>query len=637
MLLGHKMDPNLIYVKTTAGENAIQERTRVIQRNVRMVLILVDGHSSVADLTRKIGNPQLTENALAELEGAGFIELKEDSLLAGDSLLEESQEVAQLIQQSSAAKSAPKAKNQERRPEFNRIEPSLHTLDTSKNRTPNLQISFPPLDEKDDIETMASRFSIPPELEAREKSGSSARKPRRKPRDEDGPTVEKPSLLAKLKSMRSGADRARDDEPMRLRPVRSTTRGEGGTSWATWLFFGLMGLLALTCATIFLFPFSSFVPDAEAAFASAVGRPVTIREMRAHIYPEPGLILGGVELGQGNDAIRIREIKLQPEPGSLFSSPMGLRRVVINGTELKIERVAGMPAIFASLSNPGKAPKIGAILLRNTDIQFNKMALNGVEAEIQRDPGGRMQALVARSADRNLTLVAEPAAAGLKLTVEAFSWRPAEGSTFVADSLNFTGRLEKDLLMISGLEVRIFDGLIKGDALVRAGSAMPNLTGTVSFERINPARLGEAVGIGDRKLVGSIAGNMRFTANSETWPAIFSEIEGEGEFTVQRGSFYGIDLAEAARRVSDTPVQGGMTSFEQISGRMRLAPDRNQFYDLNIASGLMQSLGYIDVAKEGQLNGRLELRMKGSANQTRMPVMVSGTLASPTVQATGRQ
>jgi hypothetical protein len=166
---------------------------------------------------------------------------------------------------------------------------------------------------------------------------------------------------------------------------------------------------------------------------------------------------------------------------------------------------------------------------------------------------------------------------------------------------------------------------------------MPNVTGTASFERINPARLGEVMGIGDRRLVGNIAGKMQFTANAKTWSAIFSEIEGEGEFTIQRGGFHGIDLAEAARRISDTPVQGGMTSFEQMSGRMRLAPERNQFYDLNIASGLMQSMGYVDVAKGGRLAGRLELRMKGSANQTRLPVLVSGTLASPTVQAVGRQ
>ncbi|MDR0441040.1 MAG: hypothetical protein LBI59_08695, partial [Candidatus Accumulibacter sp.] len=278
------MDPNLIYVKTALGENAILERTRVIQRNVRMVLILVDGHSSVADLTRKIGNPQLTENALVELEKAGFIELKEDSPQAEG-------------QQSFATNSPPK--NQENGPEFQKIEPSSHALDTSKDRMmPNLQISFPPLDEKDDVDSMASRFSIPPELKMREKSGAASGKERRKSGNEDdGSAAEKPSLLARLKSKRPGVGRARNDEPVITWPVRGARRG--ATNWAAWVFFGLMGLVALVCATVFLFPFSAFVPDVEAAFASAIGRPVTIQEMRAHIYPEPGLILSGVELGQG--------------------------------------------------------------------------------------------------------------------------------------------------------------------------------------------------------------------------------------------------------------------------------------------------------------------------------------------------
>ena len=84
-------------------------------------------------------------------------------------------------------------------------------------------------------------------------------------------------------------------------------------------------------------------------------------------------------------------------------------------------------------------------------------------------------------------------------------------------------------------------------------------------------------------------------------------------------------------------VQGGMTAFEQMSGRIRLSPERNQFYDLNIASGLMQSTGYVDAARKGRLTGRLELQMKGSVNQTRVPVLVSGTLDTPAVQAVGRQ
>ena len=68
------MDSNLIYAKTASGEEAMKKRTRVMQRNVRMVLILVDGKSTVADLCLKTGNPQLTEYALGELERGGFVE-----------------------------------------------------------------------------------------------------------------------------------------------------------------------------------------------------------------------------------------------------------------------------------------------------------------------------------------------------------------------------------------------------------------------------------------------------------------------------------------------------------------------------------------------------------------------------------
>ena len=69
-----QIDPELIYAKTASGEEAMQQRTRVVQRNVRMVLILVDGNATVAELCNRTGNAQLTQNALFELENDGFIE-----------------------------------------------------------------------------------------------------------------------------------------------------------------------------------------------------------------------------------------------------------------------------------------------------------------------------------------------------------------------------------------------------------------------------------------------------------------------------------------------------------------------------------------------------------------------------------
>lgn len=71
------MDMNLVFSKTPTGDEAVQQRTRVVQRNLRMVLVQVDGKLTVADLAGKIGNASLVVSALKELETAGFVYRKE--------------------------------------------------------------------------------------------------------------------------------------------------------------------------------------------------------------------------------------------------------------------------------------------------------------------------------------------------------------------------------------------------------------------------------------------------------------------------------------------------------------------------------------------------------------------------------
>ena len=114
------MDLEIIYAKTVSGEEAMHKRTRVMQRNVRMVLILVDGQSTVADLILKTGNEKLTESALRELEKAGFVE----PVVEQDSLWAEGKKVAQEIRDAAVNKarklSSPGAKDAPRA-----VEPSL--------------------------------------------------------------------------------------------------------------------------------------------------------------------------------------------------------------------------------------------------------------------------------------------------------------------------------------------------------------------------------------------------------------------------------------------------------------------------------------------------------------------------------
>lgn len=79
------MDPGLVYAKTPIGDEAVRQSTRVVQRNLRLVLVQIDGKTTVGELSAKIGNMRLVESALKELETGGFIVLQEHAAAAWES------------------------------------------------------------------------------------------------------------------------------------------------------------------------------------------------------------------------------------------------------------------------------------------------------------------------------------------------------------------------------------------------------------------------------------------------------------------------------------------------------------------------------------------------------------------------
>lgn len=67
------MNSGQVYAKTPIGDEAVRQSTRVVQRNLRMVLVQVDGKLTVGELSAKIGNARLVEGAIRELESGGYI------------------------------------------------------------------------------------------------------------------------------------------------------------------------------------------------------------------------------------------------------------------------------------------------------------------------------------------------------------------------------------------------------------------------------------------------------------------------------------------------------------------------------------------------------------------------------------
>ena len=631
------MDPNLIYIKTPTGEDAIQQRARVIQRNVRMVLILVDGQSTVEDLSRKTGNPQLTENALAELEKGGFITPKMEQ---HDSLWQESQRVAQVVRSAAQEKAAQlltpgKSGNY---PDFQQSRPVASTDQVAQ--ASEMPISMHSIFEATPsaLEFSSSQFSLAPDPQVK----SAAVRPsetvesepasRRKRREKKHETVSRPSLLSLIRSFWNGAKHDLDEDSVKLKPLRR--EGRTRVTWPVAVLLLLFGVAGVAFIASLVFPYNMFLPEVETAFSRAVGRSVKVEALRVEFYPTQGLVLEKVRIGSLDgkaEEFNIREIRLLPDVTTLFAERLNFKSAIVSTLELPLGAIVGLPGMLSSFAGSSSTVGVEQIRLEKATLSFDSLVLKDVESEIQRDQDGQFKSLLIRSADKSLAVVARPAGKALDLGIEAYAWRPFQNSRIVFDSISMNGRLEDGLLAIRGADLRVFDGVVNGNALIRSGSK-PNIEGEIAFERVNAERLLVALG-GGKRLQGEVTGKMRFSSMSDAWEMLLPSITAEGEFSVQRGSVTGVDLVEAVRRVSGTPVQGGVTTFEQLSGRMKLGADNLRFFGLVMNSGLMQSTGQLSVSKEGGLSGRMDLQMRGSVNQTRVPVSIAGTLVAPSAKA----
>lgn len=587
----------------------MHQRTRVMQRNVRMVLILVDGQSTVSDLSLKTGNIQLTENALVELEKGGFVERR----IEQDSLWSESKKVAQEIRRAATNK-----------------EPEL----PSPDRSVNVQTAEPDLSLAMNSMFQESTFSFPP------MPFSNTLERPATPLASRQIGVLKKSFLRATECLRSFDRRisARfSREGVGGHHVAVKTIRHGGQSTSTsWLMIGTLGSLGLLAAlflSLVFFPYSLYLPDMEAAFSRSVGRPVSVQLMHVDVFPKPELRLGNVRMGTaGKDEIAVAEVRLQPEISSMLSTKKNISDVLVSGLTLPAESIAGLRDVFVVLAKPDSSVHLGRVSLEKLDIAFGELAIRGLDGEIKLSTAGLFESLLLHSLDRSLTFEAKPLQAGLDVNLEALGWRPYPNSPFLFDSLSLKGALKNAAFTVRNMELRIFDGLVQGTAVL--GNNLQNgVSGRLVFERLNAARLGEALGIG-QQFTGDISGQFSYSMATGTgsWASLFSALNADGEFSIQRGSVRGIDLAEAVRQISQAPVQGGATSFELLSGKMRLTPTKYLFSGLKMNSGLMQSSGHVEISKDLKLNGKMDLQMRGTVNQTRVPIEISGPLNTPSVQ-----
>lgn len=566
------MDQNLIYAKTPSGDEAVRQSTRVVQRNLRMVLVQVDGKLTVGELATKIGNPKMVEQSLSELEEGGFIA----PVLEAASVWEEAKR--KIAERAALAPAS-----------------QFSTFGPREGAGPQSQ---PQASDSGSIPSVFSTF------------GRSA-----VPSETSDEEEEERSLIAKL----SGALTISEST---VEPARPPLRIKPGMVVA-----GVLGLLAAVFLALFLFPYNSYRQDVEAALARAFVAPVKVDNIGFSLSPSPGLAIQGVRVGSQGES-RIAEIRLS-SPFALFGSgPKTLAGVEMVGLRFSPDQLA---ALVAAPSGAASGLIVTHATLKHAALVVAGGGLEGLGGEVHFKQGGGLEKLSLRSEDRSLTVEGLPSALGLALSVEAHGWKPLPEKPYVFESLQAKGLLRKGKLVLQDVDTAFLGGLMRGNVLLDWSSGLA-VAADLALQRLNASRAAELFGP-PLKIAGDLGGNAKLRGVAQDWAGLGGVLEGTMDIELSRGALQGLDLGEAARRGAGRSTRSGQTKFDTLKGFLRFGGGQVSGSDFKLTAGLMSAEGQFTAGAGGKVTGAATVAIQSTVSTVRVPVRISGELPDLTAAA----
>jgi len=582
------MSDEKVYFKTAAGEAAVRERTRLVQRNLRTVLILVDGLADMAALKNKAGDAAMVEAAVLELERMGLIETQD-------------------TQEAGNAGGAPRL-----------------TFEIADARPTSDRVEAAPVAE---FPFTGGAGALPADTrsESFRHSGwlTKLRQHRQEVREEAlyeeayGRAVDTPAPEPFV-------PKAAPATAPGLRPKRKLRLGRLA------LIAALVALVLAVLRVVF-YPYDEYRPRFEEALTQVLGDPVSIRNLRVTFLPMPLIVLEKVSIGGTPPYATVDTIRLSPELSSLFGEHR-YRQAAVQGLTVSAAGVGRLSRWFKSAGS-GKAA-VDRMAIENLWFSAGGNSFGPLSGVARIDPArGIDQIQLAGSGPVRVDAVPTPA--GLSLTLSASNWLSPLQPPIKFTTLEVKGELGDGGFSMKKLEGLAYDGQFSGQGEIswRDGARL-----SLPLE-LRHVAVDKLVGIleGAPLLVGDVDAKLRITSHADSLPRLINNLHTEGSFTVARGQLKHIDLAEALKLGAQRPpgvARGGTTGFEELAGSFSSDERAVRLTGMRMASGLMHASGAATLSRgtEPSINGAASVVINGSASVAAL-VAISGSARDPELKA----
>lgn len=589
------MSDDSIYFKTAAGEAAVRERTRLVQRNLRTVLILIDGLADVAALKTKAGDAAMVDAAVIELESMGLIGVKRAN----------------------------------------------ETNSTDASAAPPLTFEIA---EAMPTPTGGGAESAPPP--ALELTGGAMAPPA-------GPSAEPSGHSSWLKRLRQRRQEAREEavydeaygravdlsvaEPSTPEFVVPAAAAGPSMRLKREVKVGRMALLAALVAIVLavmrvvFYPYEEYRPRYEEALTKALGEKVSIGNLRVAFLPMPVIMLEKVSVGDTPPHATADMVRLSPDLISLFADHR-YRQVSIQGMNILAAGTSRLSRWFKPAAK-GRAA-VDQVDVENLWFSAGDERLGPLSGTVRIDPVRGIDQIRLGDPGR-VRVEALPTSAGLSLTLAASNWLSPLVPPIKFSALEVKGDLGDGGFSIKKLEGLAYDGQFSGLGEIdwRDGA---RLTLQLELRHVAVEKLVGALE-GPALLEGRVDAKLRIASQANRLSGLHDGLRADGSFTINRGQFKRIDLAEALKLGAQRPpgaAHGGTTGFEELEGNWSSDARSVRLTGLRMASGLMHASGNATVSRgaEPAISGSVSVALNGGSG-VRATVAISGSALDPESKA----
>ena len=389
---------------------------------------------------------------------------------------------------------------------------------------------------------------------------------------------------------------------------------------------GLFALLLLSAFLLpYVWPMQEYVNKIEQKLSAQLQQPVQVGNLHVTLLPQPKLELQDVAVG-GNKELMAHKVTLFFDFATLLSESKVISSAEIDDLILNSQAFeASLPLLQKAGMNAGYP--LARMTLQRARISGVNLGLPIANGVVDFDGQGHILKAVLRSEDGKQRMEIQPLQSRWQIALSIKEGSLPMLPDIIFKELNVNGEVNADAANFHEIDGDVYGGHLAGSARLTWQN------GWQMQGRLNVKALDLHAALPQIGVAGELDGDVNFILRG-TQPQLMAKAPHlDGKLVIKKGLINKIDMVEIATMQYRQGTPGGRTSFDELSGTLLVDRNSQHLRQIKISAGVMSANGYIDVAPDKKLAGRLNVDLKMRAEMGSVPLSLSGTLSEPVWRA----